>query len=106
MCEIMIAFILGGDTEMVSSQLLRAREGCAAYRFLFRTSGHFNCGIHGDRSCKIQLTIAYSLLHLTRLKHDTSYRYGIPMSRILNIKYSYPLQNCAIKPRYHRLGLE
>ena len=66
MCEIMIAFILGGETEMVSSQLLRARERCVAYRFSFRTSGHFNCGIHGDRSCKIQLIIAYSLLHLTR----------------------------------------
>ena len=63
--DIMIAFILGCETKMVTSQLLRAREGCDAYCFSIRTIGHFNCGIHGNRSCKIQLTIDYSLLHLT-----------------------------------------
>ena len=61
-----MAFILGGDTDMVSSQLLRALEICVAYRGSFSTSRPRYCGIYGDRLCKIQLTIAYSLLHLTR----------------------------------------
>ena len=66
MCEVMIAFILRSDTKMVTLQLLRAREGCIVDCFSVRTVGHFQYGIRGDKSCKIQLTIDYSLLHLTR----------------------------------------
>ena len=65
-CETINAFILGGETEMVSSQLLRARERCVVDCFSIRTVGHFQYGIRGDKSFKFQLTIAYSLLHLTR----------------------------------------
>ena len=61
-----MAFILGGDTDMVSSQLLRALEICVEYRGSFSTSSRRYCGIYADRSCKIQVTIAYNLLHLTR----------------------------------------
>ena len=61
-----MAFILGGDTDMVSSQLLRALEICVEYHGSFSTSSRRYCGIYADRSCKIQVTIAYNLLHLTR----------------------------------------
>ena len=61
-----MVFIHGGDTDMVFSQLLRALEVCVEYHGLFSTSSRRYCGIYADRSCKIQVTIAYSLLHLTR----------------------------------------
>ena len=66
MCEIMISFMLGYETKMATLQLLRAYGGCGAYRFLIKTSEHFQCGIHRARLCDTQLTIAYNPFHLTK----------------------------------------
>ena len=65
-CNIIIAFILGCEIKMVLSQLLWAHERCDVYCVFIRTGRQYYYGVCSNTSCKIQVTIAYSLLHLTR----------------------------------------
>ena len=65
MCEILGAFMLGGEIKMITSQLLQACHGCVACYFSIRTGEPFQCGIPGDMLCNTQITIVYNFFHLT-----------------------------------------